>query len=213
MNQAITLDKQSQQTEVPSPREQEVLSVVLELMVEEGGSFSMASVAKRASCSKETLYKWFGDRDGLLTATVQWQASKVVTPKLSPDGLTLGIFTKTLEEFAVSWLSVISGDVSIALNRIAVFHAGNSETRLGEIVLQNGPLTMQKRLEPIFALGLKSGFLSEQDDNMFRSFFGLVVADTQIRSMLGDGSPVTKSEIKQFAKSAVGKFLALYGKQ
>ena len=37
----------------------------------------MTAVARRASCSKETLYKWFGDRDGLLTATVQWQASKV----------------------------------------------------------------------------------------------------------------------------------------
>ena len=37
----------------------------------------MTAVARRASCSKETLYKWFGDRDGLLAATVRWQASRV----------------------------------------------------------------------------------------------------------------------------------------
>ena len=48
-----------------SPRQREVLGAVLDLMVEEGDGFSMAAVARRASCSKETLYKWFGDRDGL----------------------------------------------------------------------------------------------------------------------------------------------------
>ena len=49
----------------------------LPLLVEAGDALTMTSVARRASCSKESLYKWFGDRDGLLTATVQWQASKV----------------------------------------------------------------------------------------------------------------------------------------
>ena len=53
------------------------LNAALRLLVEEGDALTMTAVARRASCSKETLYKWFGDRDGLLTATVQWQASKV----------------------------------------------------------------------------------------------------------------------------------------
>ena len=61
----------------PTPRQQAVLDAALALLVEEGDQLTMTAVARRASCSKETLYKWFGDRDGLLTATVQWQASKV----------------------------------------------------------------------------------------------------------------------------------------
>ena len=60
-----------------SKRQSEVLSAALDLMVETGDGFTMNGVAARANCSKETLYKWFGDRDGLLTATVRWQASKV----------------------------------------------------------------------------------------------------------------------------------------
>jgi AcrR family transcriptional regulator len=51
--------------EGPSERQQEVLDAVLKLMVAEGDGFSVAAVARAASCSKETLYKWFGDRDGL----------------------------------------------------------------------------------------------------------------------------------------------------
>ncbi|MFJ7836383.1 TetR/AcrR family transcriptional regulator, partial [Methylobacterium sp. NPDC097213] len=58
----------------PSPRQQAVLDVVLSLMVEGDDPLTMDAVARRASCSKETLYKWFGDRDGLLVATVRWQA-------------------------------------------------------------------------------------------------------------------------------------------
>ncbi len=44
-------------------------------------------MARRASCSKETLYKWFGDRDGLLTATVRWQASRVHAGRTEIDAL------------------------------------------------------------------------------------------------------------------------------
>ena len=66
------MDQNTQEQGTPD-RRHEVLSAVLDLMVEEGDRFSMAAVARRASCSKEALYKWFGDRDGLLTATVRWQ--------------------------------------------------------------------------------------------------------------------------------------------
>jgi ketol-acid reductoisomerase len=73
---AVALPVEDEFTE----RQREVLDVVLKLMVAEGDGFSVAAVARAASCSKETLYKWFGDRDGLLTATVRWQASKVRMP-------------------------------------------------------------------------------------------------------------------------------------
>ena len=53
-----------------TPRQQAVLTAALDLLVENGDGLTMTAVARRASCSKETLYKWFGDRDGLLTATV-----------------------------------------------------------------------------------------------------------------------------------------------
>jgi AcrR family transcriptional regulator len=73
-----------------SVRQREVLDAVLALMVEEGDSFSMAAVCRRASCSKETLYNWFGDRDGLLAATVRWQASKV---RIAVAGATVDLWT------------------------------------------------------------------------------------------------------------------------
>ncbi len=110
-----------------SDRQKEVLGVVLDLMVEEGDGFSMAKVCRRASCSKETLYNWFGDRDGLLTATVQWQASKVKMPGLEGKPVSADAFRDGLIAFAANWLTVITGDVSAALNRLAISHAGQSQ--------------------------------------------------------------------------------------
>jgi AcrR family transcriptional regulator len=206
----INLDHSTAE-DAPSAREQEVLSVVLDLMVEEGDGFSMASVARRAACSKETLYRWYGDRDGLLTATVQWQASKVVMPKLDDANLSLETFSETLKAFASSWLTVLTGDVSIALNRLAVSHAGNNKSSLGRIVLENGPYAMRTRLLPIFLKGQKAGLIEVRGDEAFRLFFGLVIADAQIRALLGDEKKPSQHDIKQFAQSAVEQFLTLCG--
>ena len=209
---SIVVD-QNRMANTHSARAQEVLSVVLDLMVEEGDGFSMAAVARRASCSKETLYRWFGDRDGLLTATVQWQASKVIMPKLDEEALTIVSYSNTLRDFAESWLTVLTGDVSIALNRLAVSHAGNGKSRLGRLVLENGPFAMKERLKPIFELGGKAGFIRCEAEAAFRTFFGLVIADVQIRALLGDEARPDKSEIKSFADRAVEQFLGLCGKQ
>jgi AcrR family transcriptional regulator len=196
-----------------SERQQEVLDAVLKLMVAEGDGFSVAAVARAASCSKETLYKWFGDRDGLLTATVRWQASKVRMPKLPQDRLTRESLKAALTGFAASWLTVITGDLSIALNRAAVSHAGSGKSRLGEIVLTNGPFAMKRRIEPLLEAGRAAGLLDFADvTDAFRSFFGLVVADTQIRLLLGEASHPDQAEIINFSAQAVTKFLRLYGR-
>lgn len=189
-----------------TPRQEEVLDAVLRLMVEEGAGFSVAAVARAASCSKETLYKWFGDRDGLLTATVRHQASKVKMPALPREGLTLASLEAALAGFAESWLAVITGEMSVALNRAAVSHAGSGKSRLGEIVAQNGPDAMRRRLEPLFLAGRTAGLLAfDEPADAFRLFFGLVIADTQIRCLLGGGATPPEDH----AARAARQFLAL----
>src|ERR1700754_2818927 len=93
-----------------SARQRDVLDAALRLLVEEGDTLTMAAVAQRASCSKETLYKWFGDRDGLLTAVVRWQAAGVRVAPLNGGSIALPTLVALLDQFAVDWLTVISSD-------------------------------------------------------------------------------------------------------
>ncbi len=86
-----------------------MLDAVLGLMMQEkGGQLTMTAVARRASCSKETLYKWFGDRDGLLTADGAWQASRVRAGRYDRQKLDGSSLRDSLKDFAATWLSVIS---------------------------------------------------------------------------------------------------------
>ncbi|MDP3895346.1 MAG: TetR/AcrR family transcriptional regulator, partial [Mesorhizobium sp.] len=139
----------TQSGEEPTDRQREVLDAALALLVEEGDRVTMNSVARRASCSKETLYKWFGDRDGLLTATVRWQASKVRARDYDRQHLDATAMRDSLESFAVAWLKVITSQTSIALNRVAVSHAGSGKSNLGAIVLANGRFAIGDRLKPL----------------------------------------------------------------
>lgn len=195
-------------------RQADVLNAVLRLLVEEGDKLTMTAVARRASCSKETLYKWFGDRDGLLTATVQWQASKVRVASVDRARLDRASLTHSLERFASDWLSVISSETSIALNRVAVGHAGSDKRDLGAIVLENGRLEMGRRLKPLLLASRDAGLLAFDDtEDAFRTFFGLVARDVQIRLLLGDRLEMTDAEIGRDAVQATRQFLALYGAQ
>ncbi|MER9694064.1 TetR/AcrR family transcriptional regulator [Mesorhizobium sp. M0179] len=199
-------------SEVLTERQKAVLDAALRLLVEEGDNLTMTAVARRASCSKETLYKWFGDRDGLLTATVQWQASKVRVVPVDGERLDLASLTASLEGFASDWLKVVSSDTSIALNRVAVGHAGSGKDDLGAIVLENGRFALARRLKPVLLAGKQAGLLDFTDAEMaFRTFFGLVARDVQIRLLLGDRLELTEAAIGGDAARATQQFLALYG--
>ena len=198
--------------DAPSARQQAVLDAVLGLMVEDRDQLTMDAVARRASCSKETLYKWFGDRDGLLTATVRWQASRVHAGHDTAQALDGATLRERLQDFAVTWLEVITGPTSVALNRIAIAHAGSHKSNLGGIVLANGRFAIGERVKPVLEAGRAVGLLAFADSEAaFRTFFGLVGRDIQIRLLLGEALDLGGDEIRRDADRAVDQFLALYG--
>lgn len=195
-----------------SPRQREVLDAALDLIMQAGDSLTMASVARKASCSKETLYKWFGDRDGLLTATVQWQAAKVRLPSLDRSNLDYNSLQEGLADFAESWLSVLTGPMSIALNSMAVAHSSSAKSGLGGIVLDNGRFAIGRRVKPVLEMARDARLLAFEDtEEAFCTFFGLVVRDVQIRALLGDRPLPDKRTIRHGTKRAAQQFLTLYG--
>ncbi len=195
-----------------TPRQREVLTAALALLVESGDALTMTAVARRANCSKETLYKWFGDRDGLLTATVQWQAAKVRAPVLDRAKLDRYALRQSIGQFACDLLTVLTGEISVTLNRLAVSRAGSDKPDLGRIVLENGRRAMGRRLQPVLQAGQEAGLLRFADsEEAFRTFYGLVVRDVQIRLLLGERLSLSDAELKDEAKRASEQFFALYG--
>ena len=199
--------------EAMSARQQQVLDAVLDLLADGSDAVTMSAVAQKASCSKETLYKWFGDRDGLLTATVRWQASKVAAGSFDKAHLDATALQASLEAFAVTWLKVITSKTSIALNRVAIGQAGSGKSNLGQIVLANGRFAIGERLKPLIEAAREAGLIDFEDsETAFRTFFGLVARDVQIRVLLGDAPALGAREIQRDARRATQQFMRLYAR-
>ena len=198
-----------------SLRQREVLEASLAVLVERGVALTMTTVAARANCSKETLYKWFGDRNGLLEATVGWQASKVRVSVPEGRPIDLEGLAEALSRFASDWLTVVSSPTSIALNRLAIGHSGEPTGKgggLGAVVLANGRFALAGRLKPVLEDARAVGLLRFGDaEEAFRGFFGLVARDVQIRLLLGDALALDPATIQRDAARATEQFITLYG--
>ena len=194
-----------------TPRQGEVLGAALDYLVRTGGNMTMGEVARAASCSKETLYNWFGDREGLLVATVRWQAGKVKMPDMDLQNLDGALVRSGLTRFGVSLLGVLVSRSSVALNRLAISQSGTDQSQLGNIVLQNGRFAMGRRLKPLFEAAHRAGILQIGDsETAYQVYFGLLLRDTQIRLLLGDRLAMDRREIRRRAEEAAGQFIRIF---
>ena len=195
-----------------TPRQSAVLAEALRLLVEGGDrALTTAGLARAASCSKESLYKWFGDRDGLLAAMISFQQSKVRTVERSGERLTAELLRDHLEVFARDLLEVLSGDVSLALNRLAIGQSSRDGSKLGRLLVEHGRRQIDKRAKALIDAGKRAGLLRFKDaDQAYHMLYGLIVSDLHVRMLLGE--PALKDNAYQ-AKRAVEAFLTLHSTQ
>lgn len=96
-----------------------LLTHTLGVLLRDGlAGFSMASVARSAQASKETLYRHFGDKSGLLTAALE-HVGKRVAPLLREGLDETSTRRVRLERLAHNYLSGLLDPASLALQRIA----------------------------------------------------------------------------------------------
>lgn len=194
-------------------RRNRVLDAALEVLVDDGAErLTMAAVARRAGASKETLYRWFGDRLGLLTALIQRNAdlsAQRLAQRLAADGphLTRSDVDDTLRAYVVGLLSLLTGAPSVALNRAAM-----SDPTLRQLLLSQGRHRVGPIVESYLALAETEGVI-ECDSvggpaGAFELLYGLAVRDTQIRVLLGENPPTAK-RLHARAEDAVRQLFVL----
>ena len=196
-----------------SPRQTAVLEEALGLLVSGGEkALTTAGVARAANCSKESLYKWFGDRDGLMEAMIAYQASKVRAGDGIGANLTRESLEQVLSDFAHDLLDVLSGDVSLALNRLAVSQSSREGSKLGEMLIERGRRQIDRRATQLLLAAKRGGFLDFDDTaEAYETLYGLIVRDLHVRMLLGEDIATLKKEFGPRADKAVSVFLRLFG--
>lgn len=165
---------------------------------------TMLSVARRAGASKETLYRWFGSREGMLAALIERNADTTIAGARtglagasSPRELLVGI--------ATSLQTLLFGPTSVVLNRLAM-----GSPPLRPVLLEHGRMRSGALLRDALLGLMNEGVLRPGDpEEAFQVLYGLALQDVQIRVLLGD-EPPDAGQIQSHAIRAVDRFLILY---
>lgn len=189
------------------------MDIAVEVLSERGyRDASMLEVARRASASKETLYAWFGDKQGLLEALINRNAQRVqsvlaghLDGKASPQRL--------LVEFGCALLDLLLGDSAVALNRAAISEA-KSDPTLARLLASAGRQSVLPSFIRLLEMHAESGALKLDDPpRAAEDFLGLLLGDAQVRRLLGVMVPPGKAQIAARSTRATRAFLKLYATQ
>ena len=193
-----------------TPRRGHILDVAAQVLAERGyRDTTMLEVAKRASASKETLYAWFGDKQGLFEAVIRRNAVRV---RVALNGY-LDSDTPVevaLTDFGRALATHLLCDNAVSINRAAISEAragpalANSLARVGREPIRRAFI---EYLEHCHARGVLN---VEDPDEAVDAFVGLLLGDAQTRRLLGLVNEPTDANILAWATRATHQFLRLF---
>ena len=190
-------------------REEQIEAAAYNLLDERGyAGLSMLGIAKAANASNETLYRWYGDKQGLFKALVRRNAEQVrqlLEENLAKKQPT----TKTLKSFGPLLLELLLGPKAIALNRAA---AADSSGELGSAIAQEGRARILPLLSAVIARAQADGlFKNGSSDDVADVYVRLLVGDLQIRRAIGVMNVPAKAMRRKRSDEALAMIQRLFG--
>lgn len=185
-------------------RKDRIEAAALELLAQKGYlATSMLSVAKRAKASNETLYNWYGNKQGLFRSLVEANAGEVKS-LLENDLAQQRPPEATLKALGPLLLGLLISDKAITLNRAA---AADPSGELARELTQAGRETVAPLIADVFVKARDAGILGFDDAaDAVGLYLDLLVGDLQIRRVLGAVPAMTQSEIDHRAAGALNNF-------
>lgn len=166
-----------------SLRQRQIEAAAYEVLEAKGyGGTSMQGIAKHARASNETLYNWYGDKQGLFCALVMRNADEVkshLEAELETDHDALAI----LGSLGPKLLDLLTGDRAVALNRAA---AADGSGELGAVLSKAGRDAVFPLLEQVLLRARQEGQLRfESSAEAVGLYLDLLIGDQQIRRVIG----------------------------
>ncbi|MCW8944466.1 MAG: TetR/AcrR family transcriptional regulator [Sedimenticola sp.] len=191
-------------------RRDQILDAFIDLLTEKGyRNTSMLGVARKASASKETLYAWFSNKQGLFEAAIRRNAETVQT--LLQKQQISGVSTEVaLITFGSALLTLLLGEDSIAINRAAMSEA-STDPELARVLMDTGRNATLPYFLNLLEEHQQSGHIKMDDTHLAaEQYLGLLAGDLQIRRLLDVLPEPSKKTIAKRASVATAAFLKLY---
>ena len=163
-------------------RRAQIETAAYDILEEKGfAGASMLSIAKRAKCSNETLYNWYGDKTGLFRDLIDRNAAEarvILEEALSTARPPL----QALDAFGPVLLSMLTAPRAVALNRAA---AAEPTGALGAVLSEAGRSSVLPILSRLLEAAQQAGELGKDDPKtLAETYLGLLIGDLQIRCVV-----------------------------
>lgn len=170
---------------------------------------SILAIAKEAKASNETLYRWYGNKQGLFAALVERNAQaakEMLDDALAEDRAPLEV----LENLGPLLLRLVTSERAVALNRAAAGDVHDTAT-LGQALAKGG----RESLVPLIAGLLEKAHgrreLDVDDPTLAaETYISLLIGDVQIRRATGALSELSEADIDGRNRNAVALMQKLY---
>lgn len=188
-------------------RRDKFLDAATKVFVEKGfEATSLQEIVGRAGGSLATLYRMFGNKEGLYQAVIERKASGAYggleLPEL-PDRPP----AEVLYEVGQRLLDLILTDETTDLNRLMIAE-GSRTPRLREIFMEQAPNRLYRLLSSYLDHQVAQGVLEVEDTHLAAvQFVEMIKGDFYMRRLLGERFRVSRKERNRRIRHAVNIFL------
>ncbi len=195
-------------------RRRQILGATLRLLRRHGADITTAQIADEAHCSKETLYNWFNDRDGIMLALAAEQANGMNAVLTKGFENAEGSLEERLKTTCTLLLDIMTGEAVLAITRPAMAEACTDKSNLGAAVLAEWNTQVAAPFLTLFQEGNDAEELAVHNgDEAFENLVGLLIGDRQRKLLLGDvGARPDADAMGAVAAKAVQRWMVLYGR-
>ncbi|MBE0591102.1 MAG: TetR/AcrR family transcriptional regulator [Gemmatimonadales bacterium] len=199
--------------ETRARRQREIEQAAYAVLAQRGyAGTSMLAIARAARASNETLYNWYGDKQGLFRSLVARNAEEVrrlLESRISGQDDPL----ETLRLLGPKLLELLTGPGPVALNRAA---AADPSNELGAAIGQAGRESITPLIAEVMEAARKRGQIAFRDvADAVGLYLDLLVGDLQIRCVIGRQAPpsaVVRRQRAALASTRLGILLSPEGK-
>ncbi|MFS8183132.1 TetR/AcrR family transcriptional regulator [Pseudovibrio denitrificans] len=196
--------------EKKTARQKQIAEAAYDVLAEKGyAGASMLSIAKKAKASNETLYRWYGNKQGLFRDLVA-QNAELVAEQLEEELAKAEHSLQVLEVVGERLLTMLLSPRAVALNRAAAADAEVSG-ELGQALAEAG----RDRVFPLLVQLLEK--LKAEDYLAFdhvgeaaELYVALLVGDMQIRRVTGVLAEPSAEDIQRRSRRAGERFIGIY---
>ena len=193
-------------SEKRNERARQIEAAAYEILEEKGfAGLSIQAISRKARTSNETLYRWYGDKNGLFEALIRGNSANVEAALDASDS-TSGL--DQLSDVGPVLLTMLLGERAISLNKAA---AADTSGVLGRALAREGRNAIAPRIIAIMENALASELLAgAAPQELAEVYFSLLIGDLQIRRATGVLAMPREEYIRKRAGDALNLLQRLY---